>query len=252
MNYEQPQVENTKEAYAQKINPVVGDYVVWESGGALQWDKPKKIESIHEDSKTGRQYALFADSGTGIPLDELTLPGTEYDESDEQVEKKFEDASLEEQYERAGRIQELLYPNSAFMDFWRNIYKYSDRITIPGVQNDQEKQAYFSQAEGGLGLLNHAFNFYVQMRRSQAGTENSINEEERMLKEGIELAPSQFASRENYQVDIEKLTNMFEWSLAVYFNYGQKLGREVTITADKINQLVEDVEIILTRVNQGR
>jgi hypothetical protein len=46
----------------------VGDYVQWESQGMLQFDKPKRISRISEDSK----FAFFDDSTTGVPVDGLT------------------------------------------------------------------------------------------------------------------------------------------------------------------------------------
>lgn len=57
----------------QKQNLGVGDEVLWENHGTLQWKEPKKIKSIQEDSKSKRKYAFVEGDTTGIPLDELTL-----------------------------------------------------------------------------------------------------------------------------------------------------------------------------------
>ncbi len=57
----------------QKQNLNVGDEVLWENHGSLQWKEPKKIKSIQEDPKSKRKYAFVEGGTTGIPLDELVL-----------------------------------------------------------------------------------------------------------------------------------------------------------------------------------
>jgi len=57
----------------QKQNLNVGDEVLWENHGFLQWKEPKKIKSIQEDPKSKRKYAFVEGGTTGIPLDELVL-----------------------------------------------------------------------------------------------------------------------------------------------------------------------------------
>ena len=56
----------------QKEQLNIGDEVLWENQGVLQWKEPKKIKSIHEDPRSKRKYAFVEGSATGIPLDELT------------------------------------------------------------------------------------------------------------------------------------------------------------------------------------
>ena len=55
----------------QNIN--VGDEVLWESQGVLQWKEPRKIVSIEEDPQSKKMYALFEGETTGAPLEELVL-----------------------------------------------------------------------------------------------------------------------------------------------------------------------------------
>jgi len=57
----------------QKQNLSVGDEVLWENHGSLQWKEPRKIKSIQEDPKSKRKYAFVEGGTTGIPLDELVL-----------------------------------------------------------------------------------------------------------------------------------------------------------------------------------
>lgn len=47
----------------------VGDYVQWRSGGADQFRKPRRVLRVEAG------YAFFAGSGTGAPLDQLTVVG---------------------------------------------------------------------------------------------------------------------------------------------------------------------------------
>lgn len=57
----------------KKQNLNIGDKVIWESDGSLQWKDPKKIQSIQEDPTSKRKYAFIEGETTGIPLDELVL-----------------------------------------------------------------------------------------------------------------------------------------------------------------------------------
>lgn len=57
----------------QKQNLNIGDKVLWENGGSLQWKEAKKIKSIQEDPKSKRKFAFVEGETTAIPLDELLL-----------------------------------------------------------------------------------------------------------------------------------------------------------------------------------
>lgn len=57
--------EGSKEAFK------IGDAVFWEPNGVFQWKEPRVIINIEEDSKSKRKYALFKESKTGTPLDQL-------------------------------------------------------------------------------------------------------------------------------------------------------------------------------------
>jgi len=56
----------------QKIDLAVGDEVMWENNGSVQWDEPKKIKDIQEDPKSKRKFAFVEGGTSGIPLEELT------------------------------------------------------------------------------------------------------------------------------------------------------------------------------------
>lgn len=49
----------------------IGDPVLWEQNGILQWKEPKNIKSIHEDTTSKRKYAFVEGIATALPLDEL-------------------------------------------------------------------------------------------------------------------------------------------------------------------------------------
>jgi hypothetical protein len=57
----------------QKQNLNIGDEVLWENSGLMQWEEPKKIRSIQEDPKSKRKFAFVEGVTTGIPIDELIL-----------------------------------------------------------------------------------------------------------------------------------------------------------------------------------
>lgn len=52
-----------------RYTPKVGDYVQWESAGALQFSEPQRIVNISGDGA----YAFVEGSSTGLPVGELTL-----------------------------------------------------------------------------------------------------------------------------------------------------------------------------------
>ena len=57
----------------QKQYVNVGDEVLWENQGTVQWKEPKKIKSIQEDTKSKKKYAFVEGVTTGIPIEELIL-----------------------------------------------------------------------------------------------------------------------------------------------------------------------------------
>lgn len=83
-------VEKPKE---EKEGPTVGDEVMWQSQGELQWEKPKKITKIEEYK--GQKFAFFEDSETGIPIDQLIS-----EEEKKKPKKKKEKAKEPEKKEK--------------------------------------------------------------------------------------------------------------------------------------------------------
>lgn len=55
----------------RKNAPIIGDAVLWESHGILQWTEPRRILSIHEDPRSKQKFAFVEGINTGIPLNEL-------------------------------------------------------------------------------------------------------------------------------------------------------------------------------------
>lgn len=48
----------------------IGDYVLWESGGVLQFREPKLIKDI-QTGPDGRRFAILEGASTGVPVEEL-------------------------------------------------------------------------------------------------------------------------------------------------------------------------------------
>jgi hypothetical protein len=56
------------ESHNVEYHPIqVGDYVQWESQGALCFDKPKRINRLSDDGK----FAFFDGSNSGVPVEQL-------------------------------------------------------------------------------------------------------------------------------------------------------------------------------------
>ena len=60
----------------------VGDEVLWENSGVIQWPEPKEIKSIQDDPKSGEEYAFFEGSDTSIPVKELILTKAKKEEKE--------------------------------------------------------------------------------------------------------------------------------------------------------------------------
>jgi hypothetical protein len=51
------------------VRPKVGDYVQWQSQGVLQFESPKRVQSLSEDGV----YAFVEGSNTGLPVNDLIV-----------------------------------------------------------------------------------------------------------------------------------------------------------------------------------
>lgn len=60
---------STNEDVSRGQEPKIGDYVQWESGGVLRFEKPEQIIGISPDGT----YAFVESSSTGLPMNELIV-----------------------------------------------------------------------------------------------------------------------------------------------------------------------------------
>lgn len=161
---------------------------------------------------------------------------------------KFSEAPLEEQIDRYQKIAGLLDKQSKFRDFFDNAYKYLDRVDIEGIQDKQKKYETFQLANSGLEFIESAVSFFLQIEK---------REDMRIFDNAREDLVSQrfshgtwFLEKGSEKLNINKLTELFRWSLNSFIQKGEKLGRSPNINVQEADNLVEDLNLILEKVNR--
>ena len=69
-----PEVRIEPEFKSDTIEPKsvdTGDLVQWTSGGVDQFERPRRVKSVHR--RDGKEWAFVEGTSTGVPLSELTV-----------------------------------------------------------------------------------------------------------------------------------------------------------------------------------
>lgn len=190
--------------------------------------------------------------------------------------KNFDELSDKEQAERFRNLKVLFVDEekryelknqndkdrSNYIDFIENIYKYPEKFDI-GSKDGAEKSKIFDQAVSGNKIIKKALDFFLAVKKNSAA--NNTQDEKLMMiasqKIGSEMAAlerliddcgHEFADQKTHQLYIDKLVNLFKWSLNSFITGGEKISRTPVIEKEEVDVLCNDLESILKYVNAGR
>ncbi len=181
--------------------------------------------------------------------------------------KSFDEVSETEKTERLENLKSLFadmykldygseeFKRGNYMNFFENVYKYPDRFKMEG-KTIEDISKFFNTALGGNRIMKNSLDFYSAVKEHQPAIESSkqnMRSAQSSLERRINEGNYGFADPKNYQLKVEKLKELFRWSLNSFINGGgAKIGREPGVKKEEIEQLCEDLEAILKHVNQYR
>lgn len=108
--------------------------------------------------------------------------------------KRFDDVSQEEQIERFIAVQSLFLDKdelknkkrkgkdineedinrSNYLDFFENIYKYSDKFKAEGLDSKQVAKV-FQEALGGNKIIKRSLGYFLEVKKMQTNQKNSMD-----------------------------------------------------------------------------
>lgn len=150
-----------------------------------------------------------------------------------------------------------------YMDFFENMYKYPDRFKMEGKSTEDISKT-FNMALGGNKIIKNSLDFYLAVRKNQHVAGSSLDKKlikasrqnmqsvQSSLERTIDYGNYSFADSKSYQLNVDKLKNLFRWSLNSFIDGGAKIGREPGVKKEEIEPLCEDLEAILKHVNSYR
>lgn len=190
--------------------------------------------------------------------------------------KSFDEISEKEQVERFKNLKVLFVDKhkqdelenqgdrnrANYIDFIENIYKYPQLFNIDD-KDDLEKSRIFDHAVSGNRIIKQALEFFLvvkkisianntQDKRVMDNARGKISLESGTLDNLIDERGYGFADKTSHQLYVDKLKNLFHWSLEAFVAGGEKIGRTPGIKKEEIGVLCNDLESILKHVNVGR
>ncbi|MBI4692012.1 MAG: hypothetical protein HY773_01010 [Candidatus Terrybacteria bacterium] len=180
----------------------------------------------------------------------------------EKERKKFDEASEQEQIERFLNLKSLFADKDRlenkkdinranYFDFFNNVYKYTDKFKIEGM-NDKQTAEMLEKARAGNKIIDDALDFFLEVKKNQGGEKNLMEESGSALEMTLSGARYDFADAKSYQLDVDKLIKLFDWSAKTFIKGGEVIGRKPGIREEEIKPLSEDLEAILKHVNAFR
>jgi len=190
--------------------------------------------------------------------------------------KNFDELSDKEQVERFRNLKVLFVDKEKrdelknqsdkdranYIDFVENIYKYPERFDI-GNKDGVEKSKIFDHAVSGNRIIKQALDFFLTVKKNSVANNTQdeklmeaasqrIGSESAALERLIDDRGHGFADQKTHQLYIDKLVNLFKWSLKTFIAGGEKISRTPVIKKEEIDVLCNDLESILKHVNAGR
>jgi|GEM_PF-6654997 len=134
------------------------------------------------------------------------------------------------------------------------MYKYDDEVNISGLEKGKSQEVIQDVVRANH-LIKAALDYYLQVKKVDAGVAGATDNLESGLQDlegAIETHSRGIANRENKQIKIESILQIFRWALTSSIPLGEKYGRTIDYSNDDIELFCDDLKAILTVVNRGR
>jgi len=154
-----------------------------------------------------------------------------------------------EQIERFKRIYYLLDPFSTYMDFLANAQRYQNRFKIEGADDPGKVSSLFWRAEKGNEIIRLALEVYLESQQREQEAVSKLHNPSLFLEKKIQDVPM-FLDKKSSELDVNRLTEMFRWSLQSFVRGGESLGKSPTISEADIDPLCQDLGAILKHIKR--
>lgn len=173
----------------------------------------------------------------------------------EKERKSFDEVDEKEQMSRFSDIISLFdeqkgkEQRAKYFDFFKNVYKYTDRFTVEGMDKKRIDEL-FSGAKDGNEIIKDSLEFFLEVKKGDkkrwSAALDGLNKTIDECHRGI------YADSKNRQLDVDKLGKLFRWSVDSFIKGGEKIGRKPKVKNQEIEPMAQDLEVILGHVNRTR
>lgn len=151
------------------------------------------------------------------------------------------DRSNEQKESDLGLLLPIFNPSSDYCDFFANLGKYTDEITIQGFSGDPRK--IISQ----IHFLNKLIFELLQAASSNADFLEAGNQSVAFLAKDIQSSSLGFWTKQG--LDVTTLTKMVAWALDAWRILGDRYGRPCTLKKEDIARIMPPLERSLNTCN---
>jgi len=164
-----------------------------------------------------------------------------------QEPKAFNQLSFEEQEKRFDSFRHIFSNDAQFKIFWDKAYKHPDAFEIENTPKDKVPDQ-LSMVARGVVFIPSVLNYFRLIKLKEVGQGNQAEFEEANFDILNSSQAGHFVTEGH--IDVQRLSDMFEWSLLAFVQKNQELRHQSPdIDMGDIPELKNDLTYMANKIN---